>query len=108
MTFPERPLKLSIIMPCYNERRTIAAIVEKVLSVDTGLERELVIVDDGSTDGTREYLQTLAACPEIKVIFQPENRGKGFALRTGFSAASGDILLSRTPTWSTTRASTPS
>ncbi|HPO59776.1 MAG TPA: glycosyltransferase, partial [Anaerolineaceae bacterium] len=63
MTFPERPLKLSIIMPCYNERRTIAAIVEKVLSVDTGLERELVIVDDGSTDGTREYLQTLAACP---------------------------------------------
>ena len=93
MTFPERPLKLSIIMPCYNERRTIAAIVEKVLSVDTGLERELVIVDDGSTDGTREHLQTLAACPEIKVIFQPENRGKGFALRTGFSAASGDILL---------------
>jgi glycosyltransferase involved in cell wall biosynthesis len=86
-------MKLSIIMPCYNEMATIAEIIRAVLAVDTGIERELIIVDDGSKDGTRDYLRTLEGTPGVKVVFQPQNRGKGFALRTGFRLAEGDILL---------------
>ncbi|MGW8251399.1 MAG: glycosyltransferase family 2 protein [Anaerolineales bacterium] len=85
--------KLSIVMPCYNEIETIQDIVQRVLSVDLNLERELVIVDDYSTDGTREFLGKLQGKPDIVIVLQPENRGKGAALRTGFQQASGDIII---------------
>jgi glycosyltransferase involved in cell wall biosynthesis len=85
--------KLSVIMPCYNEIDTIQEIVVKVLAVETGLELELVIVDDGSSDGTRAYLDELRGQDNIKVIFHEINQGKGGALHTGFAQATGDILL---------------
>jgi glycosyltransferase involved in cell wall biosynthesis len=86
------PLKLSIVIPVYNEKDTIREIVDRVLMVETGLEKELVIVDDFSKDGTRDILATLGD-PRIRVVLHPENKGKGAALRTGFSQATGDIVL---------------
>jgi glycosyltransferase involved in cell wall biosynthesis len=87
-------VKLSIIMPAFNERRTIAEIVSRVLAVDLqGLDRELIVVDDGSTDGTREYLETLQAQGKARVLFQTRNGGKGAALARGFREATGDILI---------------
>jgi len=79
-------------MPVCNEKNTIHEIIARVLKVDTGLEKELVIVDDFSTDGTRDILGQLDN-PRIKVFFHPKNMGKGAALRTGFSQAQGDIVL---------------
>jgi glycosyltransferase involved in cell wall biosynthesis len=85
-------MKLSVVMPVYNEKGTIHEIIARVLKVDTGLEKELVIVDDFSTDGTRDILGQLDN-PRIKVFFHPKNMGKGAALRTGFSQAQGDFVL---------------
>jgi glycosyltransferase involved in cell wall biosynthesis len=86
---------LSIVIPVFNERQTIRAIVEAVLAVPlNGIEKELVIIDDSSTDGTREELTSLAAeHPAMRVLHHEQNRGKGAALRTGFAAARGDIVL---------------
>lgn len=86
-------MKLSVVMPCYNEINTIAEIVEQVCSVPLEIDRELIIVDDGSTDGTRDFLQTLKECENIKVLLHEENRGKGAALRTGFNNATGDMII---------------
>lgn len=87
-------MKLSVIMPAYNERQTIRAIVAAVGAVNLpGLERELVIVDDGSTDGTREILAELDGRDGVRVFLQPQNAGKGAAVARGFHEASGDILL---------------
>jgi len=85
--------KLSIVIPCYNEINTIETIVQQVMAAKIPLSRELIIVDDYSTDQTRDYLKTLETCEEIKVIFHDVNRGKGAALRTGFAHASGDIII---------------
>ena len=84
--------KLSIVMPVYNEKDTVEKIISRVMSVEVGLEKELVIVDDFSQDGTRDILAKLND-PRIKVFFHPENLGKGSALQTGFSKAAGDIVL---------------
>jgi len=87
-------MKLSIIMPAYNERRTIKAIIAQVLKVDLGgLERELIIVDDGSTDGTRETLAELDGQHGVRVITQLENLGKGAAVARGLREATGDIMI---------------
>jgi glycosyltransferase involved in cell wall biosynthesis len=87
-------MKLSIIMPAFNERRTIREIVRRVLTVELpGLERELVIVDDGSTDGTREILAELQRHDDIRVVLLPQNQGKGAAVARGFLEATGDILI---------------
>ncbi len=86
--------KLSIVIPVYNERDTIASIVEAVEAVPLyGIEKEIVIVDDHSTDGTRDLLKRELDDGRRRVIYQDRNQGKGAALRAGFSAASGDIVL---------------
>ena len=87
-------MKLSIVIPVYNEATTIAEIIASVRSVEVGLEKEILLVDDCSRDGTRETLQRLAAeHADLKVLSHEVNQGKGAALRTGFAAATGDIVL---------------
>lgn len=86
--------KLSIVIPVYNEAATIAQIVDMVRAVDVGLDKEIILVDDCSCDGTRDVLHQLAATfPNVKVLLQEVNQGKGAALRRGFGAATGDIVL---------------
>lgn len=82
---------VSVIIPCYNERRTIRAIVEKV-KIALRDHFEIVIVDDGSTDGTAAIVDKLADA-KVKVVHHPRNRGKGAAMETGFTHASGEIIL---------------
>jgi len=85
-------MKLSVVMPVYNERRTLGQIVEDVLAVH--LDIELLCVDDGSDDGSREILQQLTEQhSQIRVFLQPRNMGKGAALRRGIQEASGDFVL---------------
>lgn len=87
-------MKLSIVIPVFNEAATIAKIVGLVRAVDVGMEKEILLVDDCSRDGTRDVLGKMAAdSPDLKVIFHEVNQGKGAALRSGFSAATGDIVL---------------
>jgi glycosyltransferase involved in cell wall biosynthesis len=85
-------MKLSIVIPVYNEKNTIKELVQRVLKVDVGLIKEIIIVDDGSDDGTKEILKSINE-PHIKVIYHNTNQGKGTALRTGFNEAEGDIIL---------------
>ncbi len=84
-------MKLSIVIPVYNEKDTVLEVLNRVRQVD--LPKEMIVIDDCSTDGTRQILQSLPASSDLQVIFQPENRGKGAALRTGFTAVSGDIVV---------------
>ena len=100
-------MKLSIVMPVYNEIGTLAEIVRRVravkLAVEVGygiengsvveFDREIVIVDDGSTDGTGDVLKKLEGEPDVIVAFHERNQGKGGAVRTGLQHASGDVLL---------------
>jgi len=84
-------LSLSVIIPCYNEEATLEEIIVRVKEV--GVASEIVIVDDGSTDRSREILRSLEGDPMLRIIFHERNQGKGAALRTGFAAATGDIVL---------------
>ncbi|MFH1499602.1 MAG: glycosyltransferase family 2 protein [Verrucomicrobiota bacterium] len=87
-------MKLSVVIPCYNERHTIRALVERVKAVDLGdVEKEIVIVDDCSRDGTRDLLRTEIAPLVDQVVYHEVNQGKGAAMRTGFKAATGDMLI---------------
>ena len=81
---------LSVVIPVYNERETVLAILEKVLKLD--MIKEIIVVDDGSTDGTRELLQALPVDGRVKVFFHDRNRGKGAVLRTGFGHVTGEIV----------------
>ena len=85
-------MKLSIVIPCYNEVRTIRQIVDRVRAAPVA-EREIIIVDDCSRDGTRDLLRTEIAPLVDKVLFHEVNQGKGAALRTGFRAATGDVVV---------------
>jgi len=85
-------MKLSIVIPCYNEARTIRTIVDAVRAAPVA-SKEIIIVDDCSRDGTRDLLRTQIAPLVDKVIYHEVNRGKGAALRTGFAAATGDVVI---------------
>ncbi len=88
--------KLSVVIPVYNEIKTIDEILRRVNAVDVGMEKEIVLVDDCSTDGSREHLQEIEseeAESNIKVFYHEKNQGKGAALRTGFQHVTGDITL---------------
>ena len=84
-------MKLSIIMPVYNERETISRILEKVRSLD--MQKEIIVVDDHSKDGTSEYLHSLAKEDSFKVLFHDQNLGKGAAIRTGLEHVTGDAVV---------------
>ncbi|MFN8374945.1 MAG: glycosyltransferase family 2 protein [Anaerolineae bacterium] len=86
-------LTLTVVIPCYNEVHTIGQILPRVLEID--LVNEVIIVDDGSTDGTRDVLKSIEAegNPVVRVIYREQNGGKGAALRTGFEAAKCDVIL---------------
>jgi dolichol-phosphate hexosyltransferase len=86
-------VKLSILMPVYNERATLASAVKEVLDVRYQCEIELVIVDDGSTDGTRELYPGLSGDPRLSVHMHEKNKGKGAAIRTAVSVATGDYVI---------------
>jgi glycosyltransferase involved in cell wall biosynthesis len=104
MMHSEPPTRLSVVIPVYNERQTLPEILDRVQAV--AIPKEIVVVDDGSTDGTREYLARLQADlaaaraagtfdekNEIRIFFQERNQGKGAALRRGFAETTGDIVL---------------
>ncbi len=93
-TPPPKLGKLSVVVPVYNERNTITEIIRRVRTVELpdGIEREIIVVDDGSTDGTRDVLRQLGDST-VRVVLQERNQGKGAALRTGFSHATGDYVL---------------
>ena len=84
-------MQVSVIIPCFNEKNTIIKIIEKVENASVFL-KEIIIVDDFSTDGTREILERVNN-PIIKIYFHPKNKGKGAALKTGFSKVNGDICI---------------
>lgn len=86
-------MKLSVIIPVYNEKDTIKEVLRRVRQVDLGdIEKEIVVVDDGSTDGTREIL-SMEKDSITQVILHPQNRGKGAAVRTGLAHVTGDIVV---------------
>jgi len=85
-------MKLSVVIPCYNEANTIRSIVERVKAAPVD-DMEVIIVDDCSRDGTRDLLRTEIASLVDKVIYHEVNQGKGAALRTGFAAATGDAVI---------------
>jgi len=86
--------RLSIVLPVYNERATAAALLDRVLAVDLGgVERELIIVEGNSTDGTRELVRGYEGRPGVKVLYEDRPRGKGAAVRAGLAMATGDFLL---------------
>src|SRR5687767_4941026 len=91
MTRGSSTVKLSVVIPAYNEERTIAETIRRVKAVDLdGLDLEIVVVDDGSQDQTREILKSI---PGIRVVLHERNSGKGAAVKSGFRAATGDIVL---------------
>ena len=84
--------RVSVIVPVFNERSTVAEIVRRMRSVELPIEREIVVVDDGSDDGTGAVLTQLRDST-VRVIAHPQNRGKGAAIRTGLESATGDLVL---------------
>lgn len=92
MTEASRPA-VSIVIPCYNEEKSILEVLTRVLALNFGGEDyEVIVVDDGSTDGTRGLLASVAD-PRVRVILKPENGGKGSALQVGFAAVSGRAVI---------------
>lgn len=85
---------LSVIIPVYNERNTIGRVIERVKAVKLpGIRKEIIVIDGCSTDGTREFLADIAPNQNIHLVMEERRRGKGMAVRTGFSKATGDIII---------------
>ena len=84
-------MKLSVVIPVYNEKKTLSELICRVEAVN--LEKEIIIVDDASTDGTRDLLKKYEGQERFKVIYQSKNAGKGSALRAGFDKAEGEIII---------------
>jgi glycosyltransferase involved in cell wall biosynthesis len=91
---PSKLRKLSVVVPVFNERNTLVEIVRRMRAVELpdSIEREIIVVDDGSDDGTRDVLKQLGDST-VRVVLHPQNRGKGAAVRTGFRHATGDYVL---------------
>lgn len=85
-------MKLSVVMPCYNEAGTIEQIINATLAAPFS-DKEIIVVDDGSTDGTAEILKNKMGSKVSRVIYQPANQGKGAALRQGIPLATGDVVI---------------
>ncbi len=85
------PVKLSVVIPVFNEATTIREIVSRVQA--TGLAHEILVVDDGSTDGTREVLESLGGVPKPTLLVHPKNKGKGAAVQNGIRAATGELII---------------
>ena len=85
-------MKLSIVIPCFNEKDTILELIDAVRCAPIQ-DKQIIIVDDGSTDGTREILNGIQGQADIRIIYHDQNRGKGAALSTGFAATTGDICI---------------
>ena len=85
-------MKISIVIPCFNEKNTILDIIEKVKK-ESIYEKEIIVIDDYSTDGTREILEKTSSQNNFKLILNKQNFGKGYSVRQGIAAASGDIIL---------------
>lgn len=87
-------LKLSIVVPVYNEVGTIRSMIERIRAVPLqGVDKEIIVVDDCSTDGTGDVLRRLPSAPDLRLAYHAVNRGKGAALRTGFGTATGDVIV---------------
>lgn len=84
-------MKLSVVIPVYNEKSTVLEILQRVRRI--GLPKEIIVVDDFSTDGTREILRSLPPSEDLEILYQPQNMGKGAALRRGFEVVKGDIVV---------------
>ena len=83
---------ISIVVPVFNEARTVAEVIERLIEIELPAPREILVVNDGSTDGTREVLDRVARRPELRIIHAEKNGGKGSAIRIGFSKAAGTIV----------------
>ena len=83
---------LSIVVPVYNEARTVAEVIERLIAIDLPVAREILVVNDGSTDGTRDALDRIPPRPELRIIHAAKNGGKGSAIRIGFAQAGGTIV----------------
>ena len=84
-------MRLTVVIPVYNEVHTLLNLIDRVQEVE--LEKDLILVDDSSSDGTRELLQTTTFPANVRVLYHEHNQGKGAALRTGFAAATGDVVI---------------
>ena len=83
---------ISIVVPVYNEAQTVAAVIQRLIAIDLPAPREILVVNDGSTDGTRDVLDGIAQRPELRIIHAEKNGGKGSAIRIGYARASGTIV----------------
>ena len=83
---------ISIVVPVYNEARTVADVIQRLIAIDLPAPREILVINDGSTDGTREVLDKITERPELRIIHAEQNGGKGSAIRIGFSRATGTIV----------------
>ena len=88
---PSKQLRISVVMPVYNERATVSEMVRRIRAVP--IDKEIILVDDASTDGTRDLLKLIGPTDDLRIVMHDKNRGKGAAVRTGFAHTTGDIVI---------------